>query len=582
MNRYNQPVELLIEQPASTTSAIAKKKGVTPDTKPDTLKQQLKAAGIDVASIKASAAIKKPAKKSRKVTTSNKTIHVKTKVPDTEINPWDMAHLAAKATGSFVEPDFYNTFTIDRKIAAPSGKINANSFGAKSVAAKKVADDSGFDSDWPPAANTVWHLGDNFSQLKSAREAVANIPYPIRIAHFDTGYSLTHPCIPSAIRKHPLQRNFVDGETPADAHDPMKDGMLRMPGHGTGTVALLAGRKVKFGTDDGEFNDYLGGAYFAEIITCRIASSVVLIKTRAFAEALNYIVDLTKSGTPIHVVSMSMGGAPSKAWTKAVNAAYEAGITVVTAAGNHFNGLPTKHLVYPAKYGRVIAACGVTHDLRPYSHKKLGEMQGCYGPKKKMKKALAAFTPNVPWASISTKSFKFSGAGTSSATPQIAAAAAIYYRKYHKELDALEPWRRVEAIRHALYTSALKKLNPKVQGEYSEYFGNGILQANEALKIPVATDLPKTEEDDTPWFPILATIFKARNKKPSARLEMFNTELAQLVFNQPELAAIIDNDTKEYSRIGKSKWNKFADAVISHPESSIALKKYLAERRSLR
>ncbi len=72
----------------------------------------------------------------------------------------------------------------------------------------------------------------------------------------------------------------------------------------------------------------------------------------------------------MHVVSMSMGGAPSKAWAQAVNSAYEAGITVITASGNNINGLPTQHVIYPARFGRVIAACGVTNDLRAYSSSK--------------------------------------------------------------------------------------------------------------------------------------------------------------------------------------------------------------------
>src|SRR5262249_39832142 len=151
---------------------------------------------------------------------------------------------------------------------------------------------------------------------------------------------------------------------------------------------------------------------------------------------------LTLNGTPVHVISMSMGGAPSQAWVDAVNAAYEAGILMVTAAGNNFSGLPTRHLVYPARFERVLAACGVTYDLAPYYTSILDEMQGNFGPLRHMKKALAAFTPNTPWAHVPSNSIHFSGAGTSSATPQIAAAAALYYRKYFRELNNIpEPWK---------------------------------------------------------------------------------------------------------------------------------------------
>ncbi len=123
-----------------------------------------------------------------------------------------------------------------------------------------------------------WHLDDAFSQLKSAREAVANNNYVVRIGHLDTGYDPTHAIIPDSVRNNKLQRNFVDGENDMDAHDPRTAGTLRMPGHGTGTLGILAGNKIRLNTDDGVFNDYLGGAPFAEVICCRISPSVVLFK----------------------------------------------------------------------------------------------------------------------------------------------------------------------------------------------------------------------------------------------------------------------------------------------------------------
>jgi hypothetical protein len=275
-----------------------------------------------------------------------------------------------------------------------------------------------------------------------------------------------------------------------------------------------------------------------------------------------------------------MGGAPSKIWADSVNAAYEAGITMVSAAGNNFAGLPTRHVVYPARFGRVIAASGVTFDFKPYYTKKKDEMQGCFGPPRHMLKALSAFTPNTPWASVESGTIRFSGAGTSSATPQIAAAAAIYYRKYHEELDNLNPWKRVEAIRNALFSSAIKKVKDKRYNEdFINYFGNGILQANEALKIKVVSNLVKAPEDKVPWFPVLNTVFRdLPNQQQKTKLDMFNTELAQMVFNNTELKEIIDNDEAEYDKVGKKKWKAFKDAIISHPSTSVTLKKYLQRK----
>jgi hypothetical protein len=569
MKKFNQPIELIIQVPVSQTRGLSVSKD---------LGKQLKDAGIDAELVSdPSDHSKKKGVLQKSLSLKKSNVIVKTKARDTEINPWDIAHLSADALGksaSYVEPDFISEFIVERKVDSPAGELNVKSFGSGKT-------NDNYDPDWNPNSNIIWHLDDKHSQLKSAREAVAGIDYEIRIGHLDTGYSKTHFVIPDSARKNILQRNFIRGENPKDAHDPFSGGFLKMPGHGTGTLGLLAGKKIDVLTDNGSFQDYLGGAYFAEVICCRIAESVILLKTNTFAEALNYLTELSLSGTQVHVVSMSMGGAPSRIWADAINAAYEAGITIVTASGNNFAGLPTRHLVYPARFGRVIAACGVTFDFKPYYTTKKDEMQGCYGPVKHMSKALSAFTPNTPWASTESGAIRFSGAGTSSATPQVASAAAIYYRKYHKELDRLTPWQRVEAIRNALFRSAIKKVNnSKYDSNFINYFGNGIIQANEALKIKVNVNLKKTPEDKVPHFPVLDTLFRAvPGQQQMAKSDMFDTELAQLVYNYPELREIIDNDEVEYKKVGQRKWNNFRDAVISHPSTSVTLKKYLMEKK---
>lgn len=563
MKIYHQPVELIIQSPAVTAKAIG----------PDPLAKQLANAGIPVEEIVNRSAtlpqtsLAKLAGKSAPALSSEKKLYVKTAIKDSEVNPWDLAHEAAKVLkNGFVEPDFLQEFTTDNNIDI-SHKKGISAKGKKSA-------DEGYDPDWQPQQNIIWHLDDAHSQLLSARNAVMNIDYTVRIGHLDTGYNQTHAVLPPSARSNVLQRSFVEGEDETDAHDRYTGGLGRMPGHGTGTLGLLAGGKIKLNTDNGLFNDYLGGAPFAEIICCRVSPSVILMKTSAFAEALNYLTALSQSGTQVHVVSMSMGGAPSRSWADAVNAAYDAGITIVTAAGNNFNGLPTRHMVYPARFERVIGACGITNDYKPYQHAKLGEMQGCCGPKRHMNKALSAFTPNTPWCKGDANTISFGGAGTSSATPQIAAAAAIYYRKYHAQLDALLPWQRVEAIRYALYKSASQK--GKAPGNYQEYFGNGYLQAAAALQVPVNSKLSKADEDRNPWFPILSTLIKAKpGTQKGGRLEMLNTELAQLVYSYPELSALIQHEATPFEKISAKKWKAFAEAVIQHPAASIALRKHL-------
>ncbi len=155
----------------------------------------------------------------------------------------------------------------------------------------------------------------------------------VRIAHLDTGYDAAHSTRPVHLLAE-LQRNFVGGpgEPPGDARDPGREGFgpLDNPGHGTGTLGILAGAPVA------ELGDFLGGAPEAEVIPLRIARSVVLLRTGALAQALDYVSSGAAGGGRLaDVVSLSMGGLASRAWADAVEQAYEAGVCIVAAAGNN-------------------------------------------------------------------------------------------------------------------------------------------------------------------------------------------------------------------------------------------------------
>ncbi len=69
---------------------------------------------------------------------------------------------------------------------------------------------------------------------------------------------------------------------------------------------------------------------------------------------------------------------------------------LVCAAGNSYAGLPTSLIVYPARFQRVIAACGIMAEGHPF-YGLGGPMEGNVGPASKMATAMAAYTPNIPW-----------------------------------------------------------------------------------------------------------------------------------------------------------------------------------------
>jgi hypothetical protein len=476
---------------------------------------------------------------------------------------WDTAYEAAAKSSVFAEPNFDQPWRENlaqrKELAARPGE------------AGKYDDQN---TSFPLGPGFGWHLGPQFTQLAKARNEIEKLGdkrSAVRIGIIDVGFDFGHQALPKApLLRLDLQRNFGGGDG-NDASDPYIEGLLHQdnPGHGTGTLSILAGVKLADMLRPEQDGFLLGASQFAEIIPCRIGPSVVLAKTSAFVEAVKYL--LAPKDDPslrVDVISMSMGGLASEAWADVVNQAYEAGIVIVTAAGNNF-GAP-KGIVYPARFNRVLAACGVMADGSPYIAG-IGTMSGNFGPDSKMKTALATYTPNIPWAEVNAKNIvDMNGAGTSAATPQIAAAAAMWLHKYkdHKDLKGKEGWTVVEAVRHALFQSA-RSAAP----EHFKHFGNGILQAFEALQVSPAQNLPITPRDTASWefFKLFEKPFGiaavADAQAPQER--MLNLELTQLFQRDPRLEQIVPDpslDLDDATRI------KLLAAVAASPFASKTLR----------
>ncbi|HUQ87899.1 MAG TPA: S8 family serine peptidase [Vicinamibacterales bacterium] len=487
-------------------------------------------------------------------------------------NAWDVAHALNTAGGVglkgepvLIEPDFIQSW--------PYGKTDS---GLGAGAACNFEDQRG---QLPHEETFAWHLEDDKAQLRKARNEAGH-GSTIRIAHLDTGYDENHATLPRLL-KTDLQRNFVNDQPDNDARDRNVPG--GNPGHGTGTLSILAGNQFAFSDANYQFNEWLGGAPEAEVIPVRVGKSVIQLLTSNIAKGINYAVQLcADEQTRVHVISMSMGGVASSAWADAINMAYEAGIVFVAAAGNNFSAgafpFPARSIVYPARFKRVIAACGVMADRRPYYGLPFKTMQGNWGPASKMATAMSAFTPNISWAKIGCRNIvDMDGQGTSSATPQVAAAAALYLQKHGVDLfDAAkypERWMCVEAVRRALFSRADKNAD----GGSAEKLGNGILQASAALALgpPLAANLRKTAADSA-WFPLLR-VLTGVGIAPSQD-EMLLLEATQLLHRwsndeapNPLEDAVIDPDLPAEAVPGEEV-RRFLEAVIDHPEASKQLK----------
>jgi subtilisin family serine protease len=474
---------------------------------------------------------------------------------------------------------------------------------------KSGVDTFGFRENWPPMTNAAqvpfaWHLGAEYSQLAEARDQVmaemeaGRITQKVRIAHFDTGYFPTHPAIwdnPNILRD--LARSFVPGESNNKAIDIFYGGNENQ-GHGLGTLALLAGWKMPSEYTNGENIGYLGAAPCAEVIPMRVGDSVIVLDSESVVEAIDYAIE-----TCCEVITMSRGGKPSAKMARAINKAYEAGIVIVTAAGNSMvegnAKIGPRTVIWPARFSRVIAACGVCQNHYPYdfeAQKKFARtrsnnfeyMQGNWGPASVMQYAVAAYTPNVPWAEYrSAKPFRKSGGGTSSATPQVAATAALYIMKHRAELAAKgyyqpgQQWKKVEAVRRAIFAGA--HLPPNFP-EAKQFFGNGILKAMAALNTPVITvsDDMKMPKAESSWFGLTEAIGLFIDRRRATEPEMSATqqqaiamEISHVLLSDPKLADLNDQLAYETGGWDNKTTDKLLAEVKKSPFASAGLKEVL-------
>jgi hypothetical protein len=499
-----------------------------------------------------------------------------------EQHPWDAAHAMGSARHGFAAAGAAGVEIIEPDIIQSWLPLPPLAEGAAITAADRcIFNDQDRSGGKAVGPGLAWNQADAFSEFGKARKRFGDtLEEKLRrivVAHLDTGYDQQHQTRPTNLDTE-NQKNFVDGDPPDDARDRTPSGFeaIRNRGHGTATLALLAGNRLDGNSPNWpDFTDPIGGAPFARVIPIRIADWVVRFSTSTIVQGIDHA---RRCGA--HVLSMSMGGLTSAALVDAVNLAYDAGVLMVTAAGNNFAGTPMpRSIVFPARYRRVLAACGVMADGRAYAGLQPPTMQGSYGPMSKMNTALGAPTPNVPWAVIDCgKTVTMDGAGTSSATPQIAAAAALWFAEHLNAVAAYpERWMRVEAVRRALFKSAAKSTAAMDREETLEKIGQGVLKADEALAItpPAAADLAKLPpaQESWGWLDLImgggVSVAPAAGDGRAAMLKLELSQMAQRVAAVDE--AIGDNDVPA-DQISTAARHRYLAAVLDEGNPSKPLK----------
>lgn len=167
-----------------------------------------------------------------------------------------------------------------------------------------------------PQAREYWHLPR--TEWDSVRERATGAG--IVIANLDTGYNPTHRLMPKAL----AARSFVRGERDA----------IDGNGHGTHTIVTSAGRDPR-----------LGVAPEASLIVGKVLGANGSGSSDGIAAGIRWAM-----AEGAHIISLSLGGPSAYQPTlDAIDAANEAGVVVVAAAGNAgFNGANT--VGWPGKY----------------------------------------------------------------------------------------------------------------------------------------------------------------------------------------------------------------------------------------
>jgi len=234
----------------------------------------------------------------------------------------------------------------------------------------------------------------------------------IKVGVIDTGIDYTHPALAGNYKGG--YNAVKPGEDPKDDH-----------GHGTHVSGTIAA--------DGD--DIVGVAPKASLYAIKVLDGSGGGTIAGVIDGIGWAV---KNG--MQIVNMSLGGPSSEELEAAVKAAYDAGVTVVAAAGND----PEAEVSAPACYAQAIAISASDSGDALASFSTTGPQVAFIAPGVKV--------PST-WLGGGLKSIS----GTSMATPHVTGLAVLAY-----SMGARSP----DAIRNALKAAAkpLPNLKPEQQG----------------------------------------------------------------------------------------------------------------------
>ncbi|KAF0249034.1 MAG: peptidase S8 and S53 subtilisin kexin sedolisin, partial [bacterium] len=280
----------------------------------------------------------------------------------------------------------------------------------------------------------------------------------IIIGHPDTGYTKNPETLPNIHIEKGF--NFLEDGL---AEDRLIGGLLRFPGHGTGTSSVIVS-PVKAQSPETQ-PGVSGVAPGAKIIPLRVSTSVVLLADMGnLSRAIEYAAD-----NGAHIISISMGGLFSSRLRRAVKYAQKKGVIILAAAGNYVG-----FVVWPAAFDEVIAVAASNADRETWAFSSSGSKVDVSAPGESV---WCAETKPPSSYSVTRSS------GTSFSVATTAGVAALWLA-YHGR-DKLINRYGEETLTFVFNDILRRSCDPFANGSVPNGFGAGIVNAQKVLATPL-------------------------------------------------------------------------------------------------
>jgi serine protease len=233
------------------------------------------------------------------------------------------------------------------------------------------------------------------------------------------------------------------------------------PGHGTSTASVAA---------SGVTGHVRGPAPAATLMPIRCIESVILtFNGAAVAKAIDHA-----RAHGANVITMSLGGTPSRAMKSAIGRAIGAGIIVLAAAGNC-----VRLVVYPARYDDVIAVAGSNAGDGPWQGSCRGSSVDITAPAENVWRAIAGSSGDEVGG----------GQGTSFAVALTAGVAALWLS--HHGTQTIKSAAAARTITVQEFFRGLLVATARTPANWdADDFGAGIVDAQALLARSLADPLP--------------------------------------------------------------------------------------------